>query len=119
MFMNKFSGYLLLALLVFSFHVNAQKLFEKELMEHINLLSSQNMRGRGYVAGGREIAAGYIVDKFKEYRLQTVTKDNQYTQAYDFPVNTFPGKMNLRINRDSLKPGEDFVIDASSSSFIA
>ncbi len=116
--MNKLSGYFLLAFLICSFHLEAQKI-ETELMKHIDILSSKNMHGRGYVGGGREIAAGYIVDKFKEYKLQPAAKDNSFTQAYDFPVNTFPGKMYLKINRDSLKPGNDFVIDPSSSSLKA
>src|SRR6185312_137012 len=115
-FMNQFFRYLLPVFLLFTFHANAQEI-ETEIIGHIDILSAPSMYGRGYVKDGRDIAARYVLKKFRDYGLQPVTKDSLYAQFYDFPVNTFPGKMFLSIKGDSLKPGEDFLIDASSSSF--
>lgn len=80
-------------------------------------LSGGTMAGRGYVDKGRDKAAGYIQRKFKEAGLQPVGADSAWTQVYSFPVNTFPDRAALTINGKDLKPGEDYLVDAASSSF--
>jgi aminopeptidase YwaD len=114
--MNKLWAYLFFTFLFFSSRVNGQN-FESEIRAHLAALTSGAMHGRGYVQNGRDIAATYIVGKLREYKVQPVNKEGQYAQAYNFSVNTFPGKMRLVINDDSLRPGVDFLIDPASSSF--
>jgi aminopeptidase YwaD len=87
------------------------------IMGHIAMLTGEHMHGRGYVRNGRDTAEFYILKRFKDYKLQPVTKDGRYTQPYAFPVNTFPGKMALVVDDEQLTPGSQFLIDASSASF--
>ncbi len=90
---------------------------KKQLAGYIAALASNEMYGRGYVANGRDIAARYILKKFRELKLQPVAKNGAFAQGYAFPVNTFPGVMDLSIDDAYLAPGNDYLIDASSSSF--
>ncbi len=87
------------------------------IKKHIMALTDTAMHGRGYVKNGKETAAKYIQDKYKEMKLRGITKDGGYAQAYYFPVNTFPGEMQLTINKTELKPGEDFIIDPASTPY--
>ncbi len=81
-------------------------------------LAAPDMFGRGYVNGGRDSAAKYMLKRFKELHLQPVRPGGTYQQGYAFPVNTFPGKMYLSVNGTELRPGEDYIIDASSPSLV-
>jgi aminopeptidase YwaD len=93
---------------------------DKQWMKtQIQNLSSYKMHGRGYVMGGRDSAAKYILKKFKEFKLRPVVKGGPWAQGFAFPVNTFPGRMYLEVNGDSLVPGGDFLIDPASSSLTA
>jgi len=87
------------------------------MKKQILALSYHNMYGRGYVNGGTDSAAVFVLRKFREYKVKPVTKNGSYLQGFAFPVNTFPGKMKLVVNSDSLSPGYDFIIDPSSSSY--
>ncbi len=80
-------------------------------------LSSYKMHGRGYVKDGRDSAARYILKKLREFKLKPVGADNRWAQGFAFPVNTFPGRMFLSVNGDSLSPGIDFIIDPASPSY--
>ena len=92
---------------------------EKEFIkDNIKALCSKGMHGRGYVKDGWDSAAKYVLKKFREFKLKPVVAGGPYAQGFAFPVNTFPGKMDLYINGDSMKPGYDFLIDASSPSFV-
>lgn len=103
---------------IFQITVNAQQ--EKRwIKHHIALLASPSMHGRGYVGDGKEKAAKYIVRRFREFGLRAVTPDSVYTQDYNFGVNTFPNVVYIGINKKELTPGEDFLVDANSSSFDA
>ena len=93
--------------------VSEEQLIRRAIID----LTADSMSGRGYVNDGKEKAAHYIENKFKEYRLRGIYKAGGYEQNFYFPVNTFPGKMLLSINGDDLVPGQDFIIDPSSSSF--
>ncbi|MCW3122636.1 MAG: aminopeptidase [Flavipsychrobacter sp.] len=116
--MSKLSVSLLLSLLLLTLFANGQEI-ETAIRGHIADLASPVLHGRGYVKDGKEDAAKYMLKRFQDIGLQSVTNDKVYAQAYTFPVNTFPGKMKLTINDDSLKPGVDFLIDASSASYFA
>lgn len=83
----------------------------------IATLCSPAMGGRGYVDKGREKAAGYIQRKFVEMGLQPAGPDSAWQQSYSFPVNTFPDRVLLSVNGKAIVPGEEFLVDAGSSSF--
>ena len=91
---------------------------EKQWLKgQVNILTDTSLHGRGYIKNGKDIASKYIQKKFKDFKLKGFGKDGNYVQGYAFPVNTFPEKMKLSINGKELVPGEDYLIDAYSSSF--
>lgn len=104
---------LLILLIVF---VANRSFSQKELAKKlIDTLASDEFYGRGYVNNGDKIAADFIVKKFKEYGAIPVNGDS-YFQNYSFPVNTFPGKVEITIDEKALKTGEDFIVSPNSGS---
>lgn len=80
----------------------------------IKKLSSKQLHGRGYVKQGDLKAAEYIANQFKKNGVSPL--GSSYFQSYNLPINTFPGKIRLSIDRQKLKPGTDWVISSSSPS---
>lgn len=79
----------------------------------VNKLASPSFKGRGYVDNGASIASDYIATEFKRWGLLPLN-EGSYFQNFDIPVNTFPGKMEVRLNEKQLVPGVDYLVDASS-----
>ena len=79
----------------------------------INTLCSKSFAGRGYVNNGLDNAAKFIVDELKQIKAQPLFNTGYY-QWFDFNVNTFPGKMSVKINGKALKPGIDFIVSDES-----
>ena len=78
-------------------------------------LSSKTYWGRGYTNDGMSKAASFITGKFKSYGLEPLDGKN-YRQHFTFPVNTFPGKMQVKINGRKLSPGKDFIVSPAAAS---
>ena len=76
-------------------------------------LCSPAFHGRGYVNQGDSIAAAYISQQFKKIGLLPI--EGSYFQSFSFPVNTFPGKMLVYTESDTLRPGIDFLVAPNSS----
>ncbi|NJM26537.1 MAG: hypothetical protein HC859_14725 [Bacteroidia bacterium] len=84
-----------------------------EYAKHVvSTLASAEMAGRGYVNNGDGKAAAFIAAEFEKLKLKKF--GNDYYQPLTFPVNTFPGRMELTINGKKLVPGVDFIIDPAS-----
>lgn len=81
----------------------------------VKTLASPKFKGRGYVQDGARIASDYIAAAFKRSKLIPLNAGS-YFQNFTIPVNTFPGKMDLKLNNQPLKAGADYLIDASSPS---
>jgi hypothetical protein len=79
----------------------------------VKLLTSPEFHGRGYVKKGDEIAAQYLTTEFTKFGLTKFGVD--YDQHYHFMVNTFPGKMSVRIDGKTLVPGIDYLVYPASS----
>lgn len=71
------------------------------------------MWGRGYTNNGLGKAADYISAQFKTYGLSPMG-GKTFKQDFSFPVNTFPGSMELKINGKSLIAGKDFIVNPES-----
>lgn len=71
------------------------------------------MWGRGYTNNGLGKAADYISAQFEAYGLSPMD-GKTYKQDFSFPVNTFPGAMELKINGKPLIPGKDFIVKPES-----
>lgn len=81
----------------------------------VDTLSSSTFWGRGYTKNGMQKAAKFLVKQFKDYGLQSMSK-NSFSQTYNYSVNTFPADMQLSINGIQLIAGSDFIVNANSSS---
>ncbi|NTE03591.1 M28 family peptidase [Agrobacterium tumefaciens] len=78
----------------------------------INTLTAPAMWGRGYTKDGMKKAADFLSAEYKRIGLSPIVDD--FKQEFSFPVNTFPGKMQVALNGKALKPGKDFIISNAS-----
>ncbi len=81
----------------------------------VQALTAPAMWGRGYTNNGMALAANYINEQFRSLGLLPLFGE-QYLQSFVYPVNTFPGKMMVKINGEPLIPGEDYLVDPGSKS---
>ncbi|MBS1929120.1 MAG: M28 family peptidase [Chitinophagaceae bacterium] len=81
--------------------------------EIVDTLSSSAFWGRGYTRNGMHNAAGFLADQFKEIGLKPLN-GSSFGQGFSYPANTFPGKMELRIDGVVLEPGVDFIVAPES-----
>jgi len=99
--------------LFISFAANSQdSLFIRKM---VDTLTSPYFWGRGYTNDGMNKAADFIAAQFKEFGLQPLS-GKSFMQPFSYPVNTFPGKMELWINGMQLEPGKDFIMAPESRS---
>lgn len=81
--------------------------------EMIDSLCAPRYHGRGYVAQGDVKAADFLVRQCKKIGLAPL--NGSFTQSFELGVNTFPGAMELVVNGNPLRTGEDFIPNPSSS----
>lgn len=106
----------LILFLMMSFDASAQApAFAREI---VDTLSSAAFWGRGYTKGGMQKAADYLSNQFKTIGLAPM-RGTTYQQGFSYPVNRFPGKMELYLNGIELIPGEDFIVSPESRSIKA
>ncbi len=103
-----------LSLLVFSVSISwaQDEAFARKV---IDTLAAAGMHGRGYVNDGEQIAAKYIAHQFNQMGLESYYRN--YFQKFKFPINTFPGKMEVSINGKLLVPGEDYLALPASPAY--
>jgi len=82
----------------------------------VDTLTSTAFWGRGYAKDGMKKAAQYLSDQFAANRLIPLN-GSSYLQSFSYPVNTFPGRMEVEINGATLQPGIDFIVGEESSGF--
>ena len=76
---------------------------EKRMMNHIEYLASEELKGRGLGTAELDSAADYIAEKFKEYGLRPM--GNSYFQQFS---HTFPDKGEMQMkNVVAIIPGTD------------
>jgi len=78
----------------------------------VNILTSKQFWGRGYTKDGMKKAADYLGVEYQKIGL--LPMGISYKQTFNFPVNTFPGKMMVAINGQKLVPGKDFIVNNES-----
>jgi hypothetical protein len=79
----------------------------------VDTLTSSYFWGRGYTNDGMKKAADFLANEFKTYGLLPINSKTYY-QPFIYPVNTFPGKMEVAVNGKSLLPGKDFIVAAET-----
>lgn len=75
----------------------------------VDTLASSYFWGRGYTNDGMKKAAVFLAQEFKSYGL-TAMNGKSYFQRIVYPVNTFPGRMEVFVNSQKLAPGRDFIV---------
>lgn len=85
----------------------------EEVRRITQTLCSPAFHGRGYVSGGDSLAAIFIANEFKNSGISPLKKT--YFQQFKFQVNTFPGKMEVKMGASHLIPGVHFLVDPSSN----
>lgn len=115
-----FRKYLLLSFLTCLVCTDSRAQAAKEsIRKDIHTLASPAFSGRGYVDSGSIRAARFLAARYRQLGLHPFTTDSSFLQAYTFDVQTFPGKIGLKIGRKKLRPGKDFIIHESSTSLSA
>ncbi|CAN5883589.1 hypothetical protein BH11BAC7_BH11BAC7_34540 [soil metagenome] len=105
--------------LFFSISVGAQdRAYARKI---IDTLASPSMHGRGYVANGDKIAANYIAAQYKSFGLLSFNLTGTFFQQFEFPVNTFPGKVEMTFTfpdgkKEVCHPGEHFLVHSDAPS---
>lgn len=102
--------------LFFSTGTRAQDIsFGKKM---VDTLTSAYFWGRGYTKDGMVKAAEFLAGQFSSYGLQPM-KGKSFFQHFSYPVNSFPGKMEVSINGKDLIAGKDFIVAPESGSIRA
>ncbi len=79
----------------------------------VDTLTAPYFWGRGYTNDGMKKAADFLSNEFKTYGLEPIGKN--YFQQFSYPVNTFPGKMEVNVNGKDLMPGKDFIVSPETN----
>lgn len=104
----------IILLLIFLTSLNSYAQDLNYARKTLNTLTSKEFWGRGYTKNGMSKAADFIENQFKSFGLQPMD-EKDFKQPFSFSVNTFPGKMELKINGKKLIPGEDFIVGQASA----
>lgn len=80
----------------------------------VNTLAAKTFWGRGYTKNGMTLAANFLAAEYKKIGLAPMR--GEFKQPFYFPVNTFPGKMEVAINGKKLTAGKDYIINNESPS---
>jgi len=78
----------------------------------VNKLTAKEFWGRGYTKDGMKKAADFIAEEYN--KLGLIPFGTSYKQDFNFPVNTFPGKMTVEVDGKKLIPGKDFIVNNES-----
>jgi len=103
---------LIVALLLFSAQfASAQDL--KFARKMVDTLTSPYFWGRGYTKDGMGKAADFLTAQLKSYGVKPMDGKN-FMQEFTYPINTYPGKMEVALNGAQLIPGKDFIVRPDS-----
>jgi hypothetical protein len=80
----------------------------------VNTLASTEYMGRGYVGKADLKSACFIRNEFRRQGVQELCED--YFQFFNLNINTFPGKMEVKLKDKTLVPGINYLIDPCSPS---
>ena len=99
-------------IIFFLTQIRAQDLSRVRL--NIDTLTSNTFKGRGASGHGDSIASAWLQSQFKQIGLQKL--QSSFVQNFEYPINTYPGTVNITIGKSRLKCGTDFIIRPESMS---
>jgi len=105
----------LLFLILLSFHLVTFSQDIEYARQIVQKLSSPEFKGRGYIENGDKISADFISNEFRNFGLLPINRKN-YFQKFDISVNTLPNSLFVKIDNLELKPGVDYLVEASCPS---
>lgn len=104
--------FLVIGLMTMQWVAAQDSLYTRKMLQE---LTSEKYNGRGYVKNGDVKAAAYLSAEFRRLGLQPGAA-GKWMQPFSFPVNSFPGKMKVKLDGVLLKPGVDFIVSPGMSS---
>ncbi len=78
----------------------------------IDTLTSTYFAGRGVVEDGEAKAAQWIAEEFNKFGLSKIGPS--FFQSFSYPINTFPGDVEVKIGDKSITAGVDFLVEPNS-----
>ncbi len=97
-----------------SFSVLSTAQNKEKTYDRIEILTSPDYHGRGYVKDGCGKAADYLASEMQNIELKYFSKN--YFQKFEFDVNTFPNKLSVKLDKQKLEPGVDYLIGPATPS---
>jgi aminopeptidase YwaD len=78
----------------------------------IDTLTSPYFAGRGVVEDGEAKAAQWIAEEFSKFGLSKIGPS--FFQSFFYPINTFPGDVEVQLDNKSITAGVDFLVEPNS-----
>jgi aminopeptidase YwaD len=75
-------------------------------------LTSPYFAGRGVVEDGEAKAAQWIAEEFSKFGLSKIGPS--FFQSFFYPINTFPGDVEVQLDNKSITAGVDFLVEPNS-----
>ena len=97
-----------------SFSVLSTAQNKEKTYDRIEILTSPDYHGRGYVKDGCGKAADYLAGEMQNIELKYFSEN--YSQKFEFNVNTFPNKLSVKLDKQKLEPGVDYLIGPATPS---
>lgn len=89
-----------------------QKEYAKSILDS---LCHERYDGRGYVNNGDVRAGDFIIRELEKIGVVPL-EGHGFEQHYSLNVNTFPDEMMFVLDDDTLKPGENYLVNSMSGS---
>ncbi len=100
-------SFLILGLCVYSQDINYARKID-------STISSPYFSGRGYIDKGVNKAAAFIKSELSNFGVSSF--ENQYSQPFNFPINTITEVNEFTVDGIKLEAGKDFVVASCSKS---
>jgi hypothetical protein len=84
----------------------------------VETLASKSYFGRGYTKHGMARAARFLEREIREIGLAPLD-GKDFRQPFSYPVQTFPGKMEVSLNGHVLVPGVEFIVSPGAKGGVA
>lgn len=78
----------------------------------IDTLTSHYFAGRGVVEDGEAKAAKWIAEEFSRFGLSKI--GSSFFQEFSYPINSFPGDVEVQLDNKSITAGVDFLVEPNS-----
>lgn len=108
--------YLFILFLLFTISVGFSQ--SKLAKEHLSILTSDSLAGRGFTEYGQEKAADFIIEKLKQFDV-LASGESGFKQELSYSVNTFPGIVQFSADNEKTvkiySAGKDFLFHSASA----